>query len=214
MIFLFVIYFFYLINISFFVQAQSCSAFNDTECNENKYYNSMKCSCEDCNDKLINNNICYKIENNKVKSIYDPNKEIECINEKGESGCTNLNAQNVTELDSDGNWLGFLMPARNYIIKDDINGLETRIRQEDFNFRFFSLSNSDSENPNLGESQNIGIPSELRDSIIYYNSSCYNSYYDSSCNILINLCVVAMYNKNNGFCMMIDELIQNFNAPL
>lgn len=221
MTFLFVIYSFYLFNISFFVQAQDCSSFNYIECKEKQYYNSMTCQCEECDSSLINENICYKIENEKIKSIYDPNITIFCKNEEGEKiDCSKLstNGNHFTELDSEGKWLGFLMPARNYITKDDIDkiddGLKKSIEGYSFTFRLYSLSNSDTKKPELGESQTIGdIPADFRDSIIYYYSSCIHSYYDSSCNILANLCVVAMYNRNNGFCKMIEELSNNMKLP-
>jgi hypothetical protein len=40
----------------------------------------------------------------------------------------------------------------------------------------------------------------------YYFESCLNGFYEKSCQYLANLCVLAMYNQQNGFCDSIKDL--------
>ena len=215
MLFLNILIFFYIINISFIISEDehNCSILFNTniDCRGNKqYYNSMICNCSECDSNLINENICYN--RNNIQSIYgfpfvsEIDSEFQCNNN-----------EKLTELDDKGNWLGFLMCANSNINLEGIN-LDISEDEQTYNFdlrqttiRIYFLRDSDTENPELGESQNL--PKTFNEDIIrYYYKSCKN-YYENSCNILANLCVLAMYNKNNVFCKMITELNRIIAKP-
>ena len=216
MLFLILLYFFYIVNISFIINSYSCSNIFSTtvkECqNQGRYYNSLICNCSSCNSGLINEDICYT--GTDTKSIYDLNN-IECtydgINMRS---CNNFICDNgkLTELDYHGNGLGFLMCTSNALNLDniDFDMSDFDFDTNQLNLKIYFLSNSDDKDPGLGESQSI--PTNLIESDIkYYFLSCYNGFYDKSCNILANLCVVAMYNKNNVFCKMINAIKDRVN---
>ena len=207
MILLFVIY---IINISFIIQAENCTVLKDIniKCQENSYYNSIKCFCENCSSSVINENICYNSGN--FKSIYNPNDVLNCKDKDGGNvNCSSLSNDNdrkysFTELDSEGKWLGFLMPAQNYPEEDDQEVLNSI--PSSFTFKIYSLIDSDNKNPTPGDSQNLNIIQISKESVAYYYKSCIKGYYDNSCNFLLNLCVVGMYDINNFFCQKIEEL--------
>ena len=227
MIYLFLIYSFYIINFSFIIKSDCIKLDNIEEKiktkRENEYYNSIECSVITCSSNLINEDICYNRE--EIKSIYGFGNINQCFEDGNDApiSCNDFNCPDpndsqdnqvgLTELDSDGKWLGHLRCSRKYI---DINDIDTdvietnTISQYKYDFKFNFLSEPDKKSTKTGAVQSQFLkPFEdsrnYADLLAYYYSQCINGYYEKSCNYLFNYCVIAMYNDNNGICRMIKK---------
>ena len=196
--FLFTLIVFYIMNITFIIHSQNCKNFVNKEissCNRdnNYYYDTMICNCStsQCNSRLINDNNCYSEEN--MVSLYGGN----FIGTNSVESCTE-NEGYLTELDDQGNWLGYLMCA-NTIISFD--------RQSDYNngdTNYFHLYTSETQQYSEISPNNEGNDNFNYD---YYYYSCIEGFYDKSCQYMANLCVLAMYSENNRFCSVIFNLL-------
>ena len=148
MIYLFLIYSFYIINFSFIIKSE-CITLEDIEeklkklksSRSNDYFNSIECKIEDCKSRLINQDICYS--ENQIKSIYGFEIIDGCYKDGDDQkyDCyKNFLCQDyLTELDSEGNYLGHLRCSRDYIdindIDPDVNEKNT-ISQYKYDFKF------------------------------------------------------------------------------
>ena len=224
MIYLFLVYSFYIINFSFIIKSDCIKLDNIEEKiktkRENESYNSIECSVITCSSNLINEDICYNRE--EIKSIYGFGNINQCFEDGNDVPipCNDFNCPDpngLTELDSDGKWLGHLRCSRKYI---DINDIDTdvietnTISQYRYDFKFNFLSEPDKKSTKTGivQSQFLQPFEDSRnydDLLAYYYSQCINGYYEKSCNYLFNYCVIAMYNKDNGICKMILKLADN-----
>ena len=235
MIYLFLFYSFYIINFSFIIKSDCTTITENIEErleqlkqlklseNQNKnYFNSIECSIDRCDSGLINENICYT--KNQIRSIYGFDNITGCYIDGDEDPKTCDNSilkcpYRLTELDSDGKWLGYLRCTRDYI---DINDIDENVdekrknphTQYKYDFKFNFLSEPDKKSTKTGTVQSQFLkPFEdtqnYNDLLIYYYSQCINGYYEKSCNYLFNYCVIAMYNKKNGICEMILNLDSN-----
>jgi hypothetical protein len=225
MIYLFLIYSFYIINFSFIIKSDCTKIIENIEEKiktkiENEYYNTIECSIKTCASNLINENICYNRD--EIKSIYGFGKINQCFEDGNDVPipCNDFNCSDpngLTELDSDGKWLGYLRCTRDYI---DINDIDENVDEKkknpntqyryDFKFNFLSEPDKKSTKTGAVQSQFLNPFENSRnydDLLAYYYSQCINGYYEKSCNYLFNYCVIAMYNDNNGICRM----IQNFD---
>lgn len=207
----------YIINISFIIIAQSnnCSSIDHTTIacnNQGEYYDSIRCFCTNCESRLINENICYNRQN--LTSIYTLGQLNLCLNENLENvNCNVLYCGNLlTELDHNEKITGKLMCTRdtidenNIVIEPSINE-SIKKTSEEFNFLAYFLITPDERNSTIDRSQSIKPREDYSDNYIrYYYHSCLKGFYSESCNYLANLCVLAMYNDNNFFCKMINNL--------
>lgn len=195
---------FYIINLSFIIKTQSCSVIEDISvysCPEGKYYNSMSCSCEDCESSLINENICYS---ERFQSIYGKGNLLGFFYENGTRADYCPNGYYVTELDNEGKWLGYLMCTHGtYISSNNENKPPTD------QYQLYTLTNENKQSSDLNLQSTTITPNYNPDSDEYYNNSCLNGYYEKSCQYLANLCVLSIYYYKNDFCQSINLLSRN-----
>ena len=183
---------FYIVNFSFFIKAD-CSYINriNVSCTEsNYYYDSMECVCKLCSSGLINENNCYS-SNNNIHSLYK--NEIITYND---SDCPN---GKLTELDDNGNWLGYLMCANTSINyrSDSDSRFSPSVDFYYLSGRSYTYKTIDIYNRN-----NINIG--------YLYDSCIKGFYEKSCQHLANLCVLSIY-RNDNICNVINELSEKLN---
>ena len=203
---------FYIINFSFIIKTQSCSIIKDIlihSCGEGKYYNSMKCICEECPSGLINENICYtkiESESENIKSIYGLNNSLECFYDNGTKvNCKDFICPNnyyITELDNEGDWLGYLMCANGTYIFSESDGN----RADEGQYQLYKLGNENKQNSGINPQATSIVPNYNPNLVDYYNYSCLNGSYEKSCQYLANLCVLSLYYYRNRFCSSIDQL--------
>ena len=182
-------------------------------CPQNQILESMDYQCQDCT--LANGNVCYTAGH--VKSIYNL-EDIRCENDEGNDvNCDNTFCQdgNITELDDRGNWYGKIIcmnqKISDYTLKSP-NNKDVPYNQFEFRLRYVNT-------PNRTRLDVVDNPAEVtlnpdmitEDKIKYLYNSCINGFYEQSCQQLANLCVLAMYEKRNGFCQMIDEFNTKFS---
>ena len=190
---------FYIIHFSFITKTQSCSVINNIlvdSCSEGTYYDSIDCDCKPCSSGLVNENICYSIS---PVSIYGFAGRLNCYFENGTS-CSNYNCPSgfdVTELDNEGRWLGYLMC---------IEEPHSSIERNDEQFQLYKLGNENKQSSGIN-SQTIPIVPNYNPSLVdYYNYSCLNGTYEKSCQYIANLCVLSLYYYKNKFCETINIL--------
>ena len=194
---------FYIINFSFITGTQRCSVINNIlvhSCSEGYYYDSIDCECKICDSKLVNENICYS---SSPKSIYGFTETLKCYWENGtRANCNNYCPSNfnVTELDDDGKWLGYLMCT---------NGTYSSGKGDDEQFQLYKLGNENKQSSGINSQTTPITPNYNPDSVDYYNYSCLNGTYEKSCQYLANLCVLSLYYYKNKFCEIINILSEN-----
>jgi hypothetical protein len=183
---------FYIVNFSFFIKAD-CSNINriNVSCTEpNYYYDSMVCACTLCNSGLINENNCYS-SNNNMHSLYK-NEAITYNDGTCSDG-------KLTELDDNGNWLGYLMCAKTSI---NYNSVSDSTFNPSFDFYYLSGRSYTYKSFDIYNRNNINIG--------YLYDSCINGFYEKSCQYLANLCVLSIY-RNDNICKVIDDLSEKLN---
>jgi small GTP-binding protein len=198
----------------------------------NKY--DLKEQTKNFKFNFIDDEIAKKLaQKNKTDLFFTSAKTGENINQCFEDGndvpirCNDFNCSDpndsqdnqvgLTELDSDGKWLGHLRCSRKYIDINDIDANvdeRNNISQYRYDFKFNFLSEPDKKSTKTGtvQSQFLQPFEDSRnydDLLAYYYSQCINGYYEKSCNYLFNYCVIAMYNEKNDICTMIKNLASN-----
>lgn len=209
MISLILFYFIYIFNFSFIIKGGDLARIDRKkiiDCDDKKkVYNSIENECKDC-DYKNHNNICYSIKENRI-SLYD-GKPLNCLDDK----CENCGGK-LTELDNEGNWLGYLMCPDTDVDFNDINSKKD-LDTKDFEIKIYLLSDPLAENPTMATSS-ITINNEISDSndnnlIKYYYYACSEGKYEKACNLIANFCVLSLYNPDNGFCKLINELSKDW----
>lgn len=207
MISLILFYFIYIFNFSFIIKGDPARINRaiSIDCGDNKVYNSIEYECKDCDSKNLNHNgICYS---SSPISLYD-GKPLDCLY----NDCNNCRGK-LTELDNQGNWLGYLMCAKTDVDFGDIDNPDLDIN--DFEIKIYYLSDPLAKSPTMATSP-ITINNEISDSrndlnlIKYYYYSCSIGKYEKSCNLIANFCVLSLYNPDNGFCKLINLLSNNW----
>lgn len=195
MVFLNLIYFYYFIIAYIFAQNSSVIDNFDintiNSCSRGYYFNTKNYSCTECSSNLINGNICY--DSSSPKSIYGFG-DLRCENEV----CSTFTCENgiLTELDDQGKWLGYLMCANTNLDFTTEQKYDRYILNLNNFFELYTSENTRSSDIRPNYEQNLE----------YYFESCLKGFYEKSCQYLANLCVLAMYNQQNGFCDSINDL--------
>ena len=212
MISLILFYFIYIFNFSFIIKGDAARINRaiSIDCGNNKVYNSIEYDkCEDCALKN-HNNICYS---SSPISLYDGGS-LNCLY----GNCNNCIGK-LTELDNNGNWLGYLMCAKtdvdfDVINFDDFNIDYPDLDRKDFEIKIYYLSDPLAKSPTMATSP-ITINNDISDSdnpnlIKYYYYSCRVGKYEKACNLIANFCVLSLYNPDNGFCKLINLLSETW----
>lgn len=208
MISLILFYFIYIFNVSFIIKGDAASINRplSIDCGDQDIYNSIEYKCEPCSSKKKNhNNICYS---NNPKSLYK-NENLDCP----DRNCDNCIGK-LTELDNEGNWLGYLMCANTDVNINEIPSSVLNIDTKEFEIKIYLLSDPLAENPTMATSS-ITINNVISDSndnylISYYYYACRAGKYEKACNLIANFCVLSLYNPDNGFCKLINELSKDW----
>ena len=146
------------------------------------YYDSLNYKCEDrvCSKKGIKN-ICYS---SSPKSIYT-------FENKDNIDCNGI----ITELSGDGKLLNTLQCNNNEFDYSNVDGRYSSIDQESTELK--PISNSFSALFQYTEKE-----------YQYYKHSCIGGKYERACDYAANLCALTLYDSNNKFCEIINQLDQ------
>ena len=200
---LFIFITFYIINLSFITKTQRCSDITEIlvhSCAEGSYYDSIDCKCKVCDSGLVNENICYS---SSPVSIYGFG-DLRCYFENGTNyPCNNFYCPtnfNVTELDNEGKWLGYLMCT---------NGTYSHTKGDDEQFQLYKLNNENKQSSGVYSQTYTITPNYNPNLVDYYNYSCLYGMHEKSCQYLANLCVLSLYFHKNKFCETINILSKN-----
>ena len=153
------------------------------------YYNTITYQCSRCN-KSVYNNICYSTNPISIYGFGPFNKTlpIQCDSSKGEY---------FTELDEDGKYSGELN-CRSSKINETYP--EPKIGKVTEDFSFYYLDNIRSRQMRLLE-HSFNLKDYDENEINYAYHACLYGIYEKSCQYLLNLCVLSMYNyQNNIYC--------------
>ena len=165
------------------------------------YYNTITYKCLPCNNSVYNN-ICYSTNPISIYGFGSFNKTLpnQCDSSKGEY---------FTELDEDGKYSGELNCR-----STKINETYPRPRNEEAtrSFSFYYLDNIRSRQMRLIlNSFNLKDFDENEINYAYY--ACLNGTYEKSCQYLLNLCVLSMYDyQNNIYCKFVQDFKGKFDS--